>query len=235
MLDFVKAIAAKVVLTEPYRWFARKVLAHFTFRVLGYPEFSLDKYWVLLEKIKEQNSKSELGIFVYLAVDRMALSYLAQKMFTDCEWGHTGILELSDTQPITTISMTSTGYTKRSLLEYLIKTTDNFAVGFLPLKNKDAVDEAWRRIKKLEDAAKNGVEYDFGIQLDKETVEWIAKTDNSPCPQPIKLYCSEMVWLVTNGLIRDDIELKPKWFADRTIIEPDDIAHVLSDNIIFKG
>jgi len=237
--EWMAKVAAKVVLTKPYRWFARRALAHFTFRVWGYTEFPMDLYWNLVDAVQAKKGEDKPGLFVYVAVDRLALSYLANHLFSDCEWSHTGILDVGDenNKGWATVSMTSAGFTRKPLLEYL-KMTDSFAVGFLPLKNEEAEVEARRRLAKIEGlGGGDAVQYDFSLQINENVLAWL-KGDGELEEgfKPLKIYCSEMVWMVAADLEADELrELKPHWFIDRTVVEPDDVAEALEGNFLFKG
>lgn len=237
--EWIGRIAAKVILTKPYRWFARRALAHFTFRVWGYTLFPMDLYWNLVDAIKEKKAEGRPGLFVYVAVDRLALSYLANHLFSGCEWSHTGILDsdLEDNRGWATVSMTSAGFTRKPVLEYL-KMTDSFAVGFLPLKNKEAEIEARRRLAKIDElGGEAAVQYDFSLRISDEVVEWLkGNGELADGSKPLKIYCSEMVWMVVTGLEADELrEVRPHWFIDRTVVEPDDIVQALDGNFLFKG
>jgi len=231
--------AAKVILTKPYRWFARRALAHFTFRVWGYTEFPMTLYWTLVDAIEGKKAEGAPGIFVYVAVDRLALSYLANHFFSSCVWSHTGILDVDgeDNKNWDTVSMTSAGFTRKPLLDYL-KMTDGFAVGFLPLKSAEAEAEARRRLGKIEElGGGDAVQYDFSLQINENVLAWL-KGDGELEEgfKPLKIYCSEMVWMVAADLEADELrELKPHWFIDRTVVEPDDVAEALEGNFLFKG
>jgi len=213
-------LAAKFIETAFYRKFARSWMANFTFRVWGWPTFPCSHYFDIIKAMEPYRNKT--GIFVYTATDTKSLSFCIENAVSGCAWGHTGFLYFEDGL-LTTKSMTSHGLMVMPLLDYLSR-VDNFCVGFLPM-TKDGFSESNRRIKLIDEAAElGGVGYDFTVRLESEIADFIIHgIPMSSGEGSIKMYCSEYVYLMCCGLVEK--ELKPSWFYDRDVFEPDDVYH----------
>jgi len=205
--------------TKFYRTVARKWLANVTFRFWGYPKFEVSNYWEIKKIVHENVSKT--GLFIFLGADRKALSYKFEKWALNCKYGHAGFVLLGEDGEIYIYDVTHSGLRTLPLLDYLSK-IDDFAMGFLAL-TPEGVIEAKRRLDVIKNLPSEKVIYDYSLRLEPELIDYIEKgIEPSPKAYPLQMYCSELIYLVCEGLVLNGDIFHTHWLQDREIFEPDD-------------
>jgi hypothetical protein len=204
--------------TKFYRTVARRWLANVTFRFWGYPKFEVSNYWEIKKIINENASK--IGLFIFLGADRKALSYKFEKWALNCKYGHAGFVLLGEDGEIYIYDVTHSGLRTLSLLDYLSK-IDDFALGFLAL-TPEGVVEAKRRLEVIKNLPSEKVIYDYSLRLEPELIDYIEK-GIEPSSYPFQMYCSELIYLVCEGLVLNGDIFHTHWLQDREIFEPDDV------------
>lgn len=182
--------------TTLYRWFLTKVLPYFSFRIWGNPKYEMYKYFEIRKRLWE----SPKGIWVFVGVNKLACSYLINRLLTGAKWSHAGFLDLDDQGEVRCKHMMAPGYCDWSLLDYL-REVDDFFCFEIPCEQADVAR------KRLQAIAESKPAYDFDFELE----------DNA------KLYCSELVWWVMRGLA---VGFEPHLELGRKMFEPDDVYSI---------
>lgn len=189
--------------TALWKWFARRVLAHLTFRVWGYPEFDFEKVPALFHEVAMgRQMKNKVQAFVL--ADRATLASILIRLVSRSKWSHAGwIVHDSKGSPFA-VHMKGSGMVVQSLYA-LLRECDDFAVVRIPVKDREAVLQ-----KIIDYSLRDTVRYDFEQELGD---------DASPL-EVEDVYCSELVWLCA----KEHADLKLSTVLGRRAFSPDDVA-----------
>lgn len=189
--------------TFVWKWFARRILSHLTFRVFGYPQFDFEKLPGLFNELAEGRSKIN-SVQAFVLADRMTLASILIRMVSKSKWSHAGwILHDSNGLPMA-VHMKGSGMVVQSLYG-LLRECDDFAVVRIPTSNREAILQ-----KILDYSNRDTVRYDFEQEL---------SDDASPL-EVEDIYCSELIWLCA----KDHADLKLSTVLGRKAFSPDDVA-----------
>lgn len=193
----MKSIIGLLQKTRIYRWILMSVLPYLGFRIWGNPKYEMAKYF----EIRKRMWAEPKGIWVFVGVNKLACSYLLNKMLTGAKWSHAGFLDLDDEGEVRCLHMMAPGYCDWSLLDYL-REVDDFYCFQIPCSDPDLAR------KRLEGIAKAKPAYDFDFELEE---------------MPDRLYCSELVWWVMRGIALVP-GFEPHQEFGRKMFEPDDVV-----------
>ena len=212
--------------TKLWRWLARNILGHMTFRVWGYPKFDMDGYYAI-EKLLIDNPDK---MFVFVGADTESLAWQFNHAITQCEWGHAGFVRLNDLKIPTLYHMRGTGLNINSLLDYL-REVDSIAIMELEFGSQEDQAKAEDRFQKL---LKPGVKLDYDFTLSLEDPEALADsiTASEVFDLSLKIYCSEFVYIVGVGAVSNP-NFTPSYFSGRWAFEPDDLFH--STKVVYQA
>jgi hypothetical protein len=207
------------VKSQTWRIIARKYIAHLTFRIWGYPKFDLGNY----PKIKKIITDNPTSVFGFVGADTQSLSWTINHMFTGCQWGHAGMIEMVQDEPMIS-DMRGEGLDSDHLLNYL-KETDHFALLEFKFKDEDAKQKALARWKRIKTAP--NVNYDYELSLDPKLISWATNDDQNVQIKtldvgtlPLNIYCSEYPYLIGVGLVEPDFKTEEQYGV--LAFEPDD-------------
>lgn len=189
--------------TALWKWFARRVLSHLTFRIFGYPQFNFDKLPELFNEIAEGRSKIN-SVQAFVLADRMTLASILIRMVSKSKWSHAGWIVHDPHGLPLAVHMKGTGMVVQNLYG-LVRECDDFAVVRIPVRDREAVLQ-----KILDYSKRDTVRYDFEQELED---------DASPL-EVEDIYCSELVWLCA----KDNADLKLSTVLGRKAFSPDDVA-----------
>lgn len=188
--------------------FGTSFLAHFTFRFSGYPTFPMIDFYKIIDAIKENGP----GIYAFSSTDTKALAGKIIRAFVKGgKYSHSGLILADDYRETHILHMKGNGLNYDHLLS-LLREVDYLTVVKLPVSD---LQKATRRIQDVLDH-QDLITYDYETKLANGN----------------KLYCSELIHLVCNGLV-DDPDFKESLIAGRKIFDPD--AVIKSGNIIYSN
>lgn len=228
MPKFLQNLLNWFVTTKAWVMFARHILAHFTFRVFGYPKFPMSKY-IEIKKALENDPE---GLYTFTSADTDSLAWRATHMVSGADWGHAGFVRLEDGEPHIW-HMKGTGRTRGHLLD-LLRECDNFALVKMPLKG-DNLKIAKQRFQTLIEAPE--IKYNYTLAMPKIILGkdelFVQGTKGSfilmnedktfqKITQVLHLFCSEWVYVVGAGLV-DDPDFVASWEFGRYMFDPDDV------------
>ena len=203
-----------IINTNVYVFFTRKILPYLNFRLWGYPNCSMMRYFPVRDVLRDPANKDK--IYVFVGVDRMSLSFIAQHLLTSNKWSHTGFLYLDSNNEVRMRHVIAKGYEDWSFLSYL-REIDYFEIYELsvPFQNR------WKVMKRIETIANHNtsIDYDFNFDLSEDT---LTALDSGDLQGKLLLYCSEFIYLVGAGLTYPD--LKTHFTYGRKTFEPDDVS-----------
>ena len=202
--------------TRLWRWFARGVLAHTTFRIWGYPRFDMDGYYTI-ERLLITNPDK---MFCFVGADTESLAWRMNNLVTNCDWGHAGFLRLNDRGVPTLYHMRGTGLNINSLLDYL-REVDSLAVLELEFARPEDQAKAEDRFQKL---LRPGIKLDYDFTLSLDDLEALADSISASdtFDLSLKMYCSEFVYIVGVGAVSNH-DFAPSYLSGRWAFEPDDL------------
>lgn len=208
------------VSTPAWVIFAKHWMAYFTFRCFGYPKFPLENYFTVQNIINEQTKD---GIYAFVSGDPSQLSFIVDNLFTGCAWGHAGIVRVENGQ-LYAYHMKSAGLDHWSLLD-IMHQCDRFALLRLPIEG-DNIAIANARLDALI-AANPPVQYNFQFGMSDAVVNALSQggpltTTTTALLQTVKLYCSELDFMMGVGLV-DDPQFASKYAYGVEVFEPDDL------------
>ena len=206
--------------TRAWAKFARHWMGYFTFRVFGYTKFPLEKYFDILKKFDE----SPDGIYAFVSGDQSSLSYKFNHLLTDCQWSHAGIIKKEDGHHLRAWHMKGNGLNHWHLLE-ILRACDRFALLRMPIEGEN-IAIANSRLDAIVTAPL--VPYDFSFQMPQEIIDWLTKgmplsVEDKGKLQALKLYCSEMDYVIGAGLVEPGHVFATHWDLGSEVFEPDDI------------
>ena len=167
--------------TKFWKLFASKYLGYFTFRIMGYPKFPIEKYFEIVD-LGEPDQLYGFACSDYESLAARAIKWSIEGVnyFT-----HAGILKLSTDRDSRIYHMKGEGLRIDNPLRVL-KEIDYIAICRVPLK-PEAYLEANKRLEELV-LNKDQIEYDYAQEVDGNNRY---------------LYCSELFYSVFDGLIDD--------------------------------
>lgn len=208
-----------------WEWFSINVSSGFDFRVWKYPKFDLEVY-ESMKKIVKDNPKK---MYAIVGADTLSMTFFLNHVFTGCMYGHAGIARLDDDGNLRFIHVIGDGLSNWYLPNYL-RETDRAALIEIPMSEENALI-AKRRLAQLE-AFPHKIKYNFGMKWSDEftkqldSPEWGFKE--------IKIYCSQLVYIVCNGLVNDK-DFKPQFEQGKLAFQPDDVFNGGNPVIEFDG
>jgi hypothetical protein len=203
-------ILKKFLDTKAWIWLAKNVFAMVNFRVLGYPKFKLENFFVIANKVKESGS----GIYCVMGADTKAASYKLEKFMTKATYSHVGLLHVTDPLDYSTyrfLHITSKGMALDHVLDYL-REIDKVAVVKIPL-DEVLVPFIYRDMNQYIEN-KSTYSYDFAFQFGTGK----------------KLYCSELVYNILSSYTN---KLKTSVVSGYRTITPDNIYQ--SGDVIYQA
>lgn len=184
-----------------WRWFASKYMAHFTFRVMGYPEFPMGHYFSITDLAKSGD------FYAFVSSDYQSLASLAIRGLTSGSkpalWSHAGLILFNGIRDTKELHMKGNGVNHETLLRTL-READYFAVIRIPLE-AGGVEKVKDKIKWVLEN-RDRIKYDYAQDL-----------GNSPDI----LYCSELVHFIFSGFTAEPI--KTKTILGREAFDPDSV------------
>jgi len=215
------------MLTKFLNWFkttslwvrlARHTIAHFTFRLFGYPKFPIEKYFDIVDAMTLDPD----ALYSFVSADKSSLAWRLNHFITGAFWGHAGIVLFEGGKP-TAWHMKGNGLNGWHLLD-ILKECDNFALVKLPLHGAD-LTEAKRRLEVLKNAPL--VAYDYQLELTPDVLDFLQL--GAPIEEgakPLKIYCSELNYAICYGLIKDPTwkgYWEPRVKVGMHVFEPDQV------------
>ena len=206
------------VSTTAWEMFARHFMAHLTFRIFGYTKFPLEKYF----EVKAAFDKDPKAIYAFVLTDPACLSFKLDRMLTKCDWAHAGIV-VERNGHLYGWHMKSDGLNHWHLLD-LLRESDHFALLRIPIEGTD-VQVANDRLNTIINTPM--VPYNFQFSMPTPVIEWL--TEGKPLSligdkalQSLKLYCSEFVFVIGVGLVKNP-KFVARWDFGQNVFEPDDL------------
>lgn len=188
-----------------WKWFAQNVVAHFTFRVMSYPSFPMEDFFDLVDLLGKGGKQT---IYCFASSDHASLaSVMIRKVTGSGVFSHAGILLPGTARGTHTLHMLGEGPECYHLLE-LLRQLDYFAVVAVDLNLGD-YREARKRIQHILNN-KEKFQYDYAQELHNGGN---------------KLYCSEMVYAVLQGLVEDP-DFKARRLLGRKVFDPDQVLKI---------
>ena len=187
--------------TKFWYWFASKIMANFTFRFMGYPNFPMEEYETeILPRLAASMEEDQKYIYVFTSVDTKSLAAKAIRWVAGAYWSHAGLI-FPETNHI--VHMKGKGISEDHILD-LLREVDSVSIGRFPVSDAGHT-EYLRRVEKYQ---RLKAVYDFQQELEDDGI--------------LKIYCSELVWMTGRGLV-DKETFKPREELGRLIFEPDDV------------
>lgn len=190
--------------THVWKWFARNVMAHLTFRIFGYTEFDFDR-WPELANVLMEASADRAHVYAFVSADKASLASVVIRFVSKSQWSHAGWLMKDEHGNHIAVHMKGKGLIVQQLFNVL-RESDDFAVVRIPVRSSSAV------LGKINHYAKNPstVRYDFEQEL-----------EDAASPLEVEdIYCSELVWVCA----KDEANLKTSTVLGRQAFSPDDVA-----------
>ncbi len=190
--------------TRAWKWFAREILAHLTFRISGYPEFDFDR-WPELRDVTSKAWNDPDAVYAFVLADRATLASKLIRLVSKSRWSHAGWIAFDPYNGTTAIHMKGSGLLHQHVINVL-RECDDFALVRIPVRNKDAViNNIWSYVRSPEK-----VRYDFEQELESQA-----------SPLEVKdIYCSELVWVCA----KDHANLMTSEVLGRVAFSPEDVA-----------
>lgn len=181
--------------TKIYLWIVKYILPHLNFRLWGYPKYDLGAYFA----IRDNMLSNPDATYIFVGVDKCALSYKLHKLFTKAKWNHTGFAFIERGE-ICIAHMLGTGFHFDTALNYM-REVDEFEIL--------CVHTPWAKTKaKILDLVKECQGFDFWFDLSSKNY----------------LFCSELVF----DVLKDELYCFKQrnvhnLFSCRQLFEPDDV------------
>jgi hypothetical protein len=204
--------------TKLWEWLVDKPLALLNFRLKGYTEFPIEKYYEIVDLINADKESSKLpSLYCFVSADKCTLGSFLIRKFTGAVYSHAGIIIPGTYKECTIKHMTSTGFHSDNMIE-LLKEVDLFSVIKYTFAAQQSYDLCMAKLGTIE---LNKPEYDEELSLINN-----------------KIYCSELVFTVLEKRIiinpqGECIQLRPRLSFGKEVFTPD---HVFEDAtaVLFK-
>ena len=205
------------VSTKMWIAFARHWMGHFTFRVFGYTKFPLEKYFEILNIFNQQQD----GLYGFVSADTSSLSFIAERAFTKCKYAHAGFIR-KEGDHLFAWHMKGDGLNHWHLLKILHE-CDRFALLKLPIVGETNIAIAKSRLDAI--LTDPLVDYNYSFAMPTDVLNWLTKgealtSEEKDSLQNLKMYCSEMVYIVGVGLASNPKFIQ-QWTYGRKVFEPD--------------
>jgi len=190
--------------TKAWRWVAGNIIAHFTFRVWGYPEFPMADYFKIIDVIGvSQVARNRRAVYGFSCSDHQSLASKLIRWVTGGrgKYSHSGWILPDQDRNTKAMHMQGNGLVIEPLLDVL-KRVDYFTLVEIALP-QDGYERAQKRIAYIMNN-QLGIKYDYAQTL-----------NNGP-----KIYCSELVYIVCREAI-DSINILSKPIWGRRVFDPD--------------
>ena len=172
----LKSIFNVISRTSLWVWFSRRILSHWTLRVMGYPDSAISSYPTIARRLMQAEP---LDVYTFCTCDRKTPVALLIKAVTGGRFSHTGFI----IDHATIFDSRSDGVRYRNLFT-LIAQADDFAIIRYRFRDTEC-----QRIFQSRLVESIGKPYDFTQELGGES-----------------LYCSELVYTLLNGLVEENLE-----------------------------
>jgi hypothetical protein len=189
--------------TKTWEWLSGRVLNHIRVRIWGEPGFSLDCDLLdLWRAVGDWYAAGNHGVVAFACADHSALTSKLVRFVTGGKYSHAGMLAYSDNfADFYAIHMMAPGMLHEHAAQALRHEDAVVAVAFPMTATEEELAGGRMRVFL---AHRETLRYDFEQRLDGDS----------------RLYCSELVYRVLEGLV----PLKPSHVADREAFSPDDVA-----------
>lgn len=205
--------------SRPWIWFLRRIVGVFKVRLIGYPKYPMENYYKIRRIIRDSPDKKKLYGFVFR--DSQSLSYMFNHFFTGAEWSHAGVVTLLDDGEVGVVHMLGTGMNFDYLIE-LLKECDEFKLLELPFDEKEQTTAKYRLEKLI--SISTQIDYDYGFTISSDARDFVEdKIELTDPKQRIKLYCSELVWVLG---VDDGNKFAVRKIQGRDVFEPDDVLAI---------
>ena len=184
--------------TQLWRWFARDVIGHFTTRIWGYPSFPMSNFHLIRLAMERDTSP---GVFVFSSCDTRSIAGILIRWVTGGKFSHSGVLHLDSTCGIPALHIQASGLTHGCFLDVLRQVDVVSVVKYDMTEGNLAL--ASKRMRDILDRG-DSIKYAFPQKLGGND-----------------LYCSELVYLVLEGLAGAHA-LQPSNVLGRKAFSPDD-------------
>lgn len=196
--------------TKIWYWFASKIVANFTFRWMGYPDFPMEEYETkMIPALEESNATDQKYIYAFTSTDTKSLAAKLIKFVSGSYFSHAGLL-FPDYKHL--VHMTGKGLTQNHILN-LLREVDSLTIVRFPVSTSEYAEY----VRRVEKYIRLKVPYDFQQEIEDEEI--------------LKMYCSELIWKAGKGLV-DKETFKPREELGRLIFEPDDVY--VNGDIIYE-
>lgn len=179
-----------------------KIISKINVRV-GYHDFSTAKYL----EIRRILNESPNSIFAFVSLEKNSLAYQLERIFLKSEYSHSGILVRGVTEDdITAVHIEMKGLLVEHVLNLLDK-VDKFAIVKLPIAENNITKARNRIFDAIANKKKYVYDEDFSMKNDEK-----------------KVYCSELVYEIGEGLVEDP-DFTPQWRLGLPSFTPDHILN----------
>jgi len=192
--------------TKAWKWFANKIIAKFTFRWFGYPEFPAEEYFAVEKEILKSEQETP-GIVAFACSDDMSLASVLIRWITGKgRYSHAGLIEYRGPGSLYAVHMKGDGVRQEHLLR-IMKEIDVLTIVKIPMKQEDLIT-ALGRLSYIKTNQKE-ISYDFEQELGSDKA----------------IYCSELVYKVCKDLV-PDLDSHLKHIAGRDVFDPDAVTKI---------
>lgn len=185
--------------TRLWKWLAKNLVSHLTFRIWGYPSFDMSDFWKISSRMVPGK------YYVFASSDYCTLASIMIRMIVGKRsmFSHAGLILSGHPGNLRVMHMMGIGLVIEDILE-LLKKQDYFAVIEIDVQ-KDDIDEVDHRIDFIIENRQT-YRYDFQQTIDES---------------PYLLYCSELIYVIFKDVI---MSMVPRDLWDRKVFDPDMIA-----------
>lgn len=206
-----KRFAKWFITTRAWRWIAGNIIAHFTFRVMGYTEFPMQDYFKMIDVIGvSQAARNGRAIYAFSCSDHQSLASILIRLIAGRKgkgkYSHSGVILFGNDRTTQAMHMMGQGLVIEPLLNVL-KRVDYFTLVEIALP-QDGYERAQKRIAYIQNN-QLGIRYDYAQTL-----------NNGP-----RIYCSELVYIILREAI-DSINILSKPIWGRRVFDPDAVVRL---------
>lgn len=224
MMKLIAKLFRKLARTNLWKRFASTAIAHVQFRFYGVPKLNKPESEVreeLLSLLKEDK------IYAFTSADTKSLAYGLISLLTQGDYSHAGFIYKKSNKDLMLLHITSKGLIHQPFTDFCNE-LDRFCVLELEPINKEALITYRKRLNFCISHPQDFV-YDFAQEIDEHS-QWTHKFDDDwfqvmkHLTQKNKLFCSELVYYVTYGLV-DILKLEDLYGA--AMLSPQDVYEQL--------
>lgn len=193
--------------TKAWHWFAKNVLAKWTFRIAPRPKPSTDLQGEFIAALL-LNTKSSDRVLTFVCQDKWAFGSMLIRLVSRGTWSHSGfVFRGAGMEMPHRVDMRSDGLHVTNCLT-LLSEYDSVALVSVPVA-KGSMGQIAKRVASYIGKS-NVLRYDWEQEL----------KDESSDPEADDIYCSELVWLVLKGFA----DLVCSKVLGRRVFSPEDVA-----------